>query len=267
MRPAASARSAAQGAIVVARAGARSVITRLEARAPLVVLQPRNHGHAAWIVTGTLGGGLVRGDHVALDVAVEDGAAALVATQASTKIYRGVSSQAFDARVAAGALLVSAPDPVVGFAGARYRQDARVTLDDGASLVWLDGATCGRRAHGERWAFGSYAAYLRVEVGGAVRVRDGVVLDDAHGAIAARLHRFDAIALVVALGPRAAPVAEALLARASSIARGAEVLVAPSALAGGAIARIAGASVEAVARFVRALPLVPLLGDDPFRGR
>ncbi|HTJ43921.1 MAG TPA: urease accessory protein UreD [Kofleriaceae bacterium] len=261
--------AAGEGAARVARVAGRSAITRCQARAPLVLLSPRGHGDAAWIVAGTLGGGLVDGDRVELALAIEDGATCVLATQASTKIYKGASSQRLDARVGAGALLACVPDPVVGFADARYRQDATIALDPDASLVWLDGATCGRRAHGERWDFASYAARVAIDVGGAPRVRDGVVLDEAHGSIAARLGRFDAIATIAAIGPRAAPVAEALVAGASAIARDADVLIAPSPIEGGAIARVTAVSVEALTRAVRALlaPLAAILGDDPFRGR
>jgi urease accessory protein len=255
---------------VVRRADGRSVVVRARAAAPLVLLEPRSHGDAAWLVAGTLGGGLVDGDQVALALEVGAGAALMVATQAQAKIYRGASSQRLSARVGAGGVLVCAPDPVVCFAAARYRQDAAIDLDDAASLVWLDGVTCGRRAHGERWAFASYAARMRVSVGGAVRVHDGVVLDPRHGDVAARMGRFDALATIVALGPRAGAVAAALLAAADGpLAPGADVMISASAITDGAIARVAGVAVEPVALAVRALlaPVAAVIGDDPFRGR
>ena len=255
-----------RGEVIVERdAGGRSVVVRAWARAPLVVLEPRG-GAAAWLVAGSLGGGLVDGDRVELAVGVGAGATCLLATQAQTKAYRGASSQRLDVRVGAGGLAVCAPDPVACYAGARYAQAARVALDEGASIVWLDGVTCGRRAHGERWAFASYASRVVIERAGAAPIRDAVVLDGAHGAIDARLGRFDALATIVAIGPRASSVAQALLAGAQT----GDAFVAPSPLAGGgAIARVAGTSVEAAQRAVRALlaPLAELVGDDPFRGR
>jgi urease accessory protein len=254
------------GEVLVERdAAGKSVVVRAWARAPLVVLEPRGLGGAAWLVAGTLGGGLVDGDRVELDVGVGAGATCLLATQAQTKAYRGASSQRLALRVGAGALVVCAPDPVACFAGARYAQTARIVLDGDASIVWLEGVTCGRRAHGERWAFASYASRVVIERGGAAILRDAVVLDEAHGAIGDRLGRFDALATIAAIGPRAEPVAQALLAG----ARTGDVLVAPSPIAGGAIARVAARSVEAAQRAVRELlaPLTGSLGDDPFRGR
>src|SRR5262249_62166635 len=85
---------------------------------PLKPPTPRNHGHGAWVYTATYGGGLVDGDSVRLSVDVGPGAAALLSTQASTKVYRstlGTEAQ-LNAVVDEDGLLVVAPDPVVGFA-------------------------------------------------------------------------------------------------------------------------------------------------------
>src|SRR5690349_4466504 len=105
----------------VARGEARSVVLRAAARSPLRLLLPRNHGDAIWAYQSSLGGGLVDGDDVTLRVRVGAGAAALVATQASTKVYRSPRGcrQRVDAEVGDGGLLVLLPDPVVCYAGAR----------------------------------------------------------------------------------------------------------------------------------------------------
>ena len=47
-----------------------------------------NAGASAWAYAATYGGGLVGGDSVSMRVEVGAGASALVATQASTKVYR-----------------------------------------------------------------------------------------------------------------------------------------------------------------------------------
>jgi len=144
----------------------------------------------------------------------------------------------------------------------------------------LRAITAGRSARGERWAFGSYAARLAVTVGGAPVVHDALLLDPAHGPLPARMGRFDAFTTVVAVGPRLAAIAADLLAAPSPLRRQAALLVAASPLAGvprsgagvaagGAIVRIAGVSVEQVARETRRLlaGVSALLGDDPWRGR
>src|SRR5262245_48343677 len=93
------------GRVGVARVAGASALVAGAARAPLQLLVPRPRGPAVWACAGTLGGGLVDGDALALEVAVGDGAALLVSTQASTKVYRGAASQRLSATVGDGALL------------------------------------------------------------------------------------------------------------------------------------------------------------------
>src|SRR5262249_38185959 len=155
-----------EGVCEVARRGAGSAVVRLAARSPLRLLTPRNHGGAAWVVTTSYGGGLVDGDALRIALRVGPGAAAYLATQSSTKVYPGAASQTIVADVGDGGLLVSLPDPVVCFAGARYRQDATIRLGAGAGLVWLDGLTAGRAARGGRGRFAGHRARTRIERGG-----------------------------------------------------------------------------------------------------
>jgi len=63
----------------VIRAGSgRSDVHRARGAGPLRLLCPRAAGNAAWVVTSSLGGGLVDGDHVALDVTVDAGATCVI---------------------------------------------------------------------------------------------------------------------------------------------------------------------------------------------
>lgn len=260
---------AGEAVLAVERAahdGGRSVVTRAAARSPLQVLLPRNHGHAVWAFLSSHGGGLVDGDDTALAVRVGEGASALLTTQASTKVYRspGGCSQRVDAEVAAGGLLVVMPAPVVCFAGARLEQSVVVRLGDGASVVLVDAMTCGRAARGERWAFARYRSVLEVHRGARRIVRDAIELDAAHGALAPRLGRFDALATVIAIGPRA-PLAPAAPPTPDASALPPWV-AATSPLAEGTLVRAAARSVDALHRGLRALlaEIPALLGDDPF---
>jgi urease accessory protein len=258
-----------RGAVVLARVGERTILRAARAASPLRLLTPRNHGHAAWVMLATLGGGLVDGDAVRLDVEVGDGAAGLVGTQASTKVYRcptGTCRQDTDARVGEGGLLVVIPDPTACFAEARYEQSVRVALAASASLVLVDAFTAGRVAHGERWAFHRYASRTEVSRGGARVVHDAIVLDPAHGDVGARMGRFDAFATVIVSGPRVALLVEAAR-ELPTPARRASLREAASPLGeDGVVLRLAGTSVEEVTLAVRARlgGLGGLLGDDPF---
>jgi urease accessory protein len=237
---------------------------------PLRLLTPRNHGDASWVYTTTFGGGLVDGDRIDLRVDLEAGTAALLATQASTKVYRSPSgcAQHLDVRVGEGARLAIVPDPVVCFAGARYRQRVDVALEDGASLVLFDAYSCGRAARGERWDFELFESRSTiVRSGGARTLADATQLDRAHGSIAARMGRFGVMATLLAVGPRFAAVREAML---GTRARGAEpggAVAAASPLGDDAVVlRIAADRFESASRVLRSsfAALARTLGDDPF---
>lgn len=262
--------SAGRGHLAVARVRGRSVVTRARADSPLRWLLPDNRGHAPWAYTTSYGGGLVDGDALSVDADVGDGAALLLATQASTKVFRGPrgSSQSLALRVGADALAVVLPDPVVCFAGASYAQRTAVDLAPGASLVLLDGLHAGRVARGERWAFDRFASRLDVRRDGRLALSDRVLLDADHGPIAERLAGFDALATILLVGERVAPYAAALR-EAVDRAPAADRVESASPVDGGTLVRIAApTAAEALAAARRHLAFVAdLLGDDPFTRR
>jgi urease accessory protein len=271
------ARSSASGsgALDVARVDGATAVIGARAEAPLKLLVPRPRGPSAWAYAATFGGGLVEGDRVDLDLRVGPGAALMLSTQATTKVYRSEdrpASQELRARVEEGALLALIPDPVCCFEGARYRQRQRVDLAPGAGLVLVDGLVSGRAARGERWRFASYRSVTEVRVGDRLAVREALRLEDAPGdRVIDRMGRFDALAFAVILGPSLAPLAASIRARVEALplprARGrARLLASAGAVECGTVLRVAGEHIEEVSAFVRrALDDLPgLLGDDPW---
>jgi urease accessory protein len=218
---------------------------------------------------------LVAGDRISLDVAVGAGATVLLATQASTKVYRSdgeASEQRLAARVADGAFLALWPDPVCCFAGARYRQEQEIALDAGGSLLLVDGVVAGRVARGERWSGASYFSRTRVFVAGQLRVHEALRLVDDAGvpSVAERLAGMDALAVAILLGPRVAPLAAQLVAQlAAAPAVAAPLMASASAVADGALLRVAGRRPDAVAAWLRrALCKIAVeLGEDPWTRR
>ena len=248
------------------------MVTRAFATSPLRLLTPANHGHAAWVYTSSYGGGLVDGDRVAIDVEVGPGAAAFVSTQASTKVYRsprGTSAE-LAGRVERDGLLIVAPDPVVCFAGARYRQVQRFQVAEGGSLVVIDCVLSGRCAAGERWAFSEYRSLIEISRDDRLLVHDALALRASDGDLARRLGRFDVLAVAVVAGRALRAEAEGLLAAASRypLAPCADQLIMASPVAEDAcILRVAGTSGEQAGRTLRELlRFIPArLGDDPWR--
>ena len=264
------------GALRIARRGGSSVAERVCAASPLRLLTPRNRGDAAWVFTSSFGGGLVDGDRQMIDMEIGAGASAYLSTQASTKVYRSVrgASMELQARVDEQALLVAVPDPVVCFADSRFSQRQEFALAGSGSLVVVDWVTSGRRESGERWSFAHYTSRLIVRLDRTLVVHDAVALRREDGDLAARMGRFDVLAIVLVLGtpllPHAASLVEQLEAepvrRTPSQLTVATPLGHPQLGTVGCVLRIAGQSVESVGRSVRsALAFVPaLLGDDPW---
>jgi urease accessory protein len=238
----------------IANVGGRSVVIGATPRSPLALLNPSNHGNAAWVYQSSHGGGFVRGDDVSLQVNVERDATLFLSSQASSKAYRAARSKlTLDAKVAGGAALVCWPDPVCCFAGASLVQRQNFTLDDGASLLAVDSYTAGRVARGERWAFERFESRVHVDLGAEPKLREAVLLSGQHGSLPARMAGAEAFATVVVCGPRLEAAAQALGP-------------ASSRWPWGAVLRLAAPSVEALTSELRALlrpHVAALLGDDP----
>jgi urease accessory protein len=257
-------------AVVRARAAdaTTSDVHRARGAGPLRLLTPRAAGKAAWIVTSSLGGGLVHGDEVVLEVEIDRGATCVLTTQASTKAYRGQTHQETRARVADGAAAIVIPDPLVPFRDARVRQVTRIELAAEASLVLVDTLTAGRLAHGERWSCARADTSLTVVRAGTTLLHDRVVLDRAHGELAARMQRFVALATVIVIGPRVAMHARALLAEIAALPLAhADLVIAASPLGDdGVVLRIASTEIERLIATTRVhlQPACTTLGEDPW---
>ncbi|WP_340117800.1 urease accessory protein UreD [Pelagibius sp. 7325] len=86
-------------------------------------------------------GGLYGDDDLHLDIALEEGAAAHVTTQASTVVHAargGLTRQQVSLTCARDSLLEFLPDPLILFAGARLQTTLTAEIERGAILVLAD---------------------------------------------------------------------------------------------------------------------------------
>jgi len=260
--------------LVFERVGPRSVLATAFATSPLRILSPRNHGHAAWAYLSTLGGGLVDGDRLRLHVRVRRGAAAVLATQGETRVYRsphGCRSELL-AEAEEDSLLAVLPDPTVCFAGARYSQRIDLRLASGAALVFVDLLSAGRSARGERWAFQRYAGELTLRLGDRVLLAEGMLLAPEHGPIGKRFDRFDVLATLLLAGELLRPARAALSRTLGALPVAARAARLESANDLGdevLLVRMAAVSVEDALRSLRQhLRFLPaILGDNPWARR
>lgn len=262
-----------QGRLAVRLVDGASAVTTAVATDPLKLLVSTPRGPCAWAFTTTYGGGLLAGDRVALEVAVEAGARLYLGTQASTKIYRSEGAEArqqLTVHVAAGAMLVALPDPVTPFAAARFTQTQRIACAADADLVWLDGVTCGRAARDERWDFTSYVSTLHVDVAGRPVVRDALRLTAGIRPVRARLADSAALITLVIGGPGFSGLCAQVLAAVAAQPLERQPRLTASALGTwGVLLRGAAVEREALDRTVRSLlqGVCPRLGDDPWQRR
>lgn len=160
--------------VAVVRGHSRLVSSR--SVQPLKLLSPRADGGSCHVVLSSYGGGMLAGDTIRLRARVQAGARLFVGTQASTKVYKStsgaVAGQRIEGELAADAVAVVLPDPVVPQAGSRYYQQQHWQLGPGALLLLADWLTSGRTDAGEQFAFSSYHSELRISRAGRLRVLD-----------------------------------------------------------------------------------------------
>ncbi|CAA0827589.1 Urease accessory protein D [Striga hermonthica] len=201
------------GKLVVEKVLGKSTLTRCFSKYPLKFISPNKVGpsqitDAVWIYTITYGGGIVSGDSIAFEVAVGDGCTAVLTTQSSTKVYKSVGSkcsqQKLEASIGCDSLLVLIPDPVTCFSTARYSQAQIFKLVPDSNLLFVDWITSGRHESGEKWAFSHYKSSNSILLPGNEPVfLDTILLEQgSQSSISSRLHGYQAIAMIVLLGPK-----------------------------------------------------------------
>lgn len=140
-------------------AAGRTVLATSRQQAPLKVVRAfALEDSSALAHLHNVSGGLLGGDRLELRTHVGAGASAQLTTTGATRIYRA-RAQAPDSvqqnhiRVEENGLLEYVPDPIIPFAGARFRQQTSIHLAQDAGLFWWEIIGPGREAHGELFAY------------------------------------------------------------------------------------------------------------------
>lgn len=135
----------------------------------------------ALAIIQSVGGGILQGDRVAVEIVVEPGARAMVTTQSATKVYKmeaNYATNCLSAVVGEGGYLELLTDYQIPYAGVRLYNRFDFTVDDGGTLIYTDGIAPGRVAHGESFAYKLIHSKLRVRDGnGELRLADTTVLE------------------------------------------------------------------------------------------
>jgi urease accessory protein len=159
------------------------------------------------------GGGMTGGDRLSLDIALGEGAAATLTTQAAEKIYRAQGADveiAIRLDLAAGARLDWLPQEQILFDRARLSRSLDVAMAGDATLTLVESTIFGRTAMGEALTQAAFRDRWRIRRDGRLVLAEDVRLD---GDVAARLARpaVGAGARAIATLVHVAPDAEARL--------------------------------------------------------
>ncbi len=143
-------------------------LTKCLQTAPLKVQRPfYPEGKAVCCHTVILhtAGGIVGGDRLTQTITLADNARALITTAAAGKVYRSKGTHAtcdIAIKLEPGAVLEWLPQETIAFNGARYNQDLRVELGEGAIFCGWEITRFGRTARGERFLQGEW--YSNTEI-------------------------------------------------------------------------------------------------------
>jgi urease accessory protein len=168
-------------ALTVAQVRGQSRLVASRSRQPLKIINPAAPaGSACHAVLASYGGGLLAGDSIRLRVRCEASSRLLLSTQANTRIFKSIdgrhAEQLTEGHVAANALAVVLPDPLVPQAASRYYQNQHWHLASTATLLLADWTHAGRTDLGEKFAFTTFATELRVSVAGRLALLDRFAL-------------------------------------------------------------------------------------------
>ncbi|TYZ64312.1 hypothetical protein PybrP1_002277 [[Pythium] brassicae (nom. inval.)] len=227
--------NAARGELHYERVEGATTATHVFATYPLKFLHPRGAVRQGFdtFLTYVLGygGGLVGGDAIDIECHVGADATVVLATQATTKVFKAdgdgeFALQSFALTVASGATLAFLPDPVTCFERAKYRQRQVFHLAADANLVFVDWLTSGRKRNfvstgavratrtevHEHWDFSEYDNSAEIFVGGTLVLTDRVRLaDEEDASLRERMYGTHVLGLLVVLGERVQAISALLL--------------------------------------------------------
>jgi urease accessory protein len=161
-------------AIAVERQGEISRLTQCLGYPPIKFINPRPQAGCCQVYVSNYGGGLVDGDSVRIKVHCLDNSKLYLGTQSSTKVYKsegkGGCLQEIFGIIHANALAVVCPDPIVPFAGSRYRQTQEWEVHPRGELILFDWLQPGRASRGEIFQYESLRTELRVTRPGGIPI-------------------------------------------------------------------------------------------------
>ena len=172
-----------------ARRGERTQLVHSHVSAPMALVRPFELADGRLAVQlVTIGPGLCGGDHIQLDVTVEDGAEVVLTTTAATRVmsmYPGDRArQRVRLRAGRAASLEYYPAIAIPFPGSALTQTLAVDADADARVGVVESWALGRSARGEYLRFRSLSSRTALTIDGALVYADALQLDPAEDDVA-----------------------------------------------------------------------------------
>jgi urease accessory protein len=167
--------------LLIGRRGGRSIATRQYHRGALRVLRPHylDESEQVCYVMVNPGGAYLGGDLYTIDVEVGRDARLLLTTQSATKIYKTpgtCAEQRMCITLGPGASLEYAPDQLIAYRQANYRQNAVIEMDETASLILSEVITPGWSPDGEPFRYEQLRLRNEIRRGGRLLAIDNLLI-------------------------------------------------------------------------------------------
>jgi urease accessory protein len=163
--------------VATVREHGRTVLAAQSFRAPFHISKPYWDADAGTLLVQVVNptAGILSGDRLESEIAVEREAALLVTTPSASRVFQmrdGVAECRQHFSVSAGGWLEVMPEPLVPHRSSHYRQITTVDVEPRAGLFFVDQLTAGRIGHGEAWLWSRLCLELTVRVGGEMALRE-----------------------------------------------------------------------------------------------
>ncbi len=155
----------------------RTVLAAQSFRAPFHLSKPYWDADAHVLLTQVVNptAGILAGDRLESEIAVEANAALLVTTPSASRVFHmreGAAECRQQFHVSAGGWLEVMPEPLVPHRASRYWQSTTIEVESGGELFFVDQLQPGRVGHGELWLWQQLCLELTVRVAGDLVLRE-----------------------------------------------------------------------------------------------
>jgi urease accessory protein len=161
--------------------GDKTVLSKRAHRGPLTVQRPfYPEGGACHVYLLHPPGGVVAGDQLSINAAVEHDAQALITTPAAGKFYRsggGEAQQTINLTIAENASLEWLPQETIVYQGAQLNSSMNIDLADHAHFIGWEILALGRPAAGEGFDNGAASLNWRISRAGRLFYMERLRLD------------------------------------------------------------------------------------------